>query len=211
MSRIKLIALLAAAAMLPLSSPVLHAQAADQFVSGTTTLTLNTEFVDAIVADGVTPTAAYPGTLSGTTATFPIVTGAIDLDTADAAIYHSGGLTFTSTSAGKTVTISQFGLATEGSAGTFLIGVVSINNAVHGLYPLFNITGGVKLPISGPNVNVPNLKLVVSGQLATLLNEAFGTTGFSQGDIVGTIDVSGTVSSFGPTAPAISSASTVRK
>jgi hypothetical protein len=210
MSRLKVLALLAAASIVPLSSPSLHAQAARQFTSGTTTLVLNGEFVSAITADGVTPTPAYPGTLSGTTATFPIVTGGIDLDTAAAAIYHSGGLTFTSTSAGKTVTISQFGLTTEGSAGTFLLGLVTVNNSITGLYPLFSITGRVTPPLSGPAVNVPNLTVSVTGQLASLLNQAFGVTGFSEGDIVGVIDVQGTVADFGTTGAELHPAAPVR-
>jgi hypothetical protein len=60
-------------------------------VGGRTSVALNSSFVGAVTGAGITPAAVAPGTLMGTTATFPITGG----DTTTGIIDHSGGLSFT--------------------------------------------------------------------------------------------------------------------
>jgi hypothetical protein len=195
MSRFKALAILAVAATLPVASSSLFAQNANEFSTGTTSLTLDSNLVTALTADNVTVTATFPATLSGSTAAFPIATGAVDLDTLVGVVYHSGGLTFTG---GNTVvTVSQLAISDQG-AGTqpLVYGLVTVNGTVAGLFPLFDVSGPVTLPITGNTVNIPNLTLTLSGQAATLLNDAFDFNGFTNGQTIGVADVSGTVAPF---------------
>jgi len=123
---------------------------------GTTTVTLNSSFVSTLIQAGITPAAVSPGTLVGTTATFPITTG----DTTTGIIGHSGGLSFTQGS--NTATIENFIINLNSSllsgelianGGTPLMGV-----------NFFNIESGNTLTINSALANdlsavfgVPNL------------------------------------------------------
>jgi hypothetical protein len=195
MSRIPALAVLTAAAVLSLAPTSLLAQDASQFSSGTTSLTLDTTLTAGLATDGVTVTAASPATLAGSTATFPVATGGLDLDTLIGVLYHSGGLTFTSTS--TVVTVSQFAILDEGGNSQPLVyALVATNGKTNGLFPVFDITGKVALPLTAPTVNITGLSLTLSAEGASLLNSAFATTTFTAGEAVGTASITGTVSGY---------------
>jgi hypothetical protein len=194
MSRIRILAILAVAAILPLASSSLYAQEASYFSTGSTSLALDPTLVAGLTDYNVTVTGQFPATLSNNTASFPIAAGGLDLDTLVGVVYHSGGLTFT---AGSTVvSVSELGIVSEGGGTPVLVyGLVTVNGTVAGLYPLFNLNGSVKTPLTGSTLDISNLELTLSSQAAALLNNSFGFDGFSAGEKIGVATVTGTVAS----------------
>jgi hypothetical protein len=79
-----------------LCAPLIHSAT---ITGGTTAVTLASTFVSTLAQAGITPSAVPPGTLAGTTATFPITGG----DTTAGIIDHSGGLSFTQGSNSATI------------------------------------------------------------------------------------------------------------
>lgn len=79
-----------------------------RLADGATTVQLSADLVGALTGLGVTPAATGPATLSEDgIATFPIVAGAIDLETNIGDIFHSGGLSLSGAD-GNTVDLFNF-------------------------------------------------------------------------------------------------------
>jgi hypothetical protein len=192
--RAKFLAAIAVAALATLPS---QAQEARQLLSGSTSLAVDSGLVTALTGFGVTLSANAPATLTDTTAVFPVVSGGVDQDTLVGVVYHSGGLTFTSTADKIAVTVSQLALV-NGIAGqpAQLYGLVIVNGKTFGLYPLFNLGASISLPLSGSVVNLPNIKLTLSSQGAALLNQAFGFNGFSTGETIGVATLQASATSY---------------
>jgi hypothetical protein len=195
--RTKFLALLAAAALLPLAATSSNAQSAKQLLSGSTTLALDSGLVSGLTNAGVVVTANAPGTLAGTTAIFPVVSGGVDQDTLTGVVYHSGGITFTAAQESIAVTVSQFALVNAISGQhAQLYGLVTVNGKISGLYPLFDVSAGVKLPLTGSTVTLNNLKITLSAAGASLLNQAFGFNGFSTGQVIGVASLQATATAY---------------
>jgi hypothetical protein len=201
-SRHNLLAVLALAAFAPLAATPSHAQNAKQLLSGSTAVTLNDTLVAGLTEQGVTITGNAPAALvtsDGTTvATFPVVSGGVDLDTLTGVVYHSGGLTFTSTvGSSVVVTVSQLALVNSiPGQPAQMYGLVVVGGKVYGLYPLFNLTTPLNLPLTGNSVSLPNINLTLSPQAATLLNDAFGFNGFSSGQEIGSAALNAPATSY---------------
>lgn len=195
--RTKLLALLAAAALLPFTATSSNAQAAKQLLSGSTTLALNSGLVTGLTDSGVVLSANAPGTLTGTSAVFPVVSGGMDQDTLTGVVYHSGGITFTAAEESIAVTVSQFAIvnALPGQPAQ-LYGLVSVNGKVAGLYPLFNLGAHATLPLSGSTITLSNINVTLSAQGASLLNTAFGFNGFSTGQVIGVASLQATATAY---------------
>jgi hypothetical protein len=93
-------ALLVLIVTLALASGSAMAQNTKIFQFGETSVKLSLSFLHALQTLKVTPGVVTPIQLSATEVNFPIIGGAIDLDTALGNIEHSGGLTLRT---GKTV------------------------------------------------------------------------------------------------------------
>jgi hypothetical protein len=193
-SRAKFLAVLAVATLAAVSS---QAQQAKQLLSGSTSLAVDSGLVTDLGAFGVTLSGNAPATLTNTTAVFPIVSGGVDQDTLTGVVYHSGGLTFTSTAQNIAVTVSQLALV-NGVPGqpAQLYGLVIVNGKIDGLYPLFNLGASVSLPLSGSVVSLPSIKLTLSSQGAALLNQAFGFNGFSTGQTIGVASLQASATTY---------------
>ena len=134
---------------------------------GTTSVALDNTFVSTVTGAGITPAAVAPGTLMGTTATFPITGG----DTTTGIIDHSGGLSFTNAS--NSATIENF--------------VIDLNTALLSGDVIAN--GGAPIP----SVNLFNIgsgnALTINSALATDLSAVFGVPDLT-GALVGVATVS---------------------
>lgn len=161
------------------------------FQFGTTNVNLSSGFLDALQTLNVTPGVIAPTELSGTRVNFPIIGGAIDLDTALGNIEHSGGLTLT---AGKTVLgIQNFTIDTTGKTPV-ITGLAVLNGAVVGRITLFDLVlpSNFKKPIPlyyGCVLYLSGVTVNLDAGAATTLNQIFDTTAFKGGINIGTATV----------------------
>ncbi len=191
MSVKKLFALLALMVVLALASGSAMAQNTRIFQFGTTNVKLSSGFLDALQSLDVAPGVIGPTQLVGTRVSFPVIGGAIDLDTALGNIEHSGGLTLT---AGKTVLgIQNFTIDTTGKTPV-ITGLAVLNGAVVGRITLFDLVlpSDFKLPINlhyGCVLDVNRVTVNLDAGAATTLNQIFGTSAFTGGINIGTATV----------------------
>lgn len=199
-----LFALTAAAAMTA-AAPASGAPSV-QLTSGATTVVLDSEFLGALGALGVTPANVLPGSLTVDSAgvarvAFPIPTGELDAAGPKLEVLHSGGLTLT---AGHTrVALTSF-IIQNLNGRLQLTGVVKANDTIVGRLPLFNIqltqAPSVSAP-SGTYMGIPSSHLTIRGAKVTLaapaahaLNNVFEVDAFTAGFPIGTARVNARVS-----------------
>lgn len=180
-------------ALLPLNAT---AQAAATAYGGSTDVTLSSTLTSALSALGVKIGYDHPAVVSGATATFPIVSGVVDLKTSAGTLLHSGSLTFDAQSNNTKVTLQAFVISTAAKTPV-LSGEVVVNNAVWGRYNLFDLTlpAGTTLPLK-PNGNtlwLKNVKLTLDPSMSAMLNKVYGVSQFTGGFDVGTANVSAVV------------------
>ncbi len=157
---------------------------------GKTSVTLSAGFVSALQTLGVKPGVVIPSQLNNGIATFPVVAGAIDLQSAKGEILHSGGITLT-TSATK-VRLESFIIDTKSTP--VLTGLVVVNDKLVGRLPLFDIhlPSNVTLPLpltEGYILKLNGVGLTLNSQAATALNSLFHVTAFQGGFSIGTANV----------------------
>lgn len=164
--------------------------------AGATDVTLSDTFLGALKALNVNAGQVNPTMISGATATFPIVTGAIDRSTAMGNLVHSGGLTF---QGGQTkVRLQSFIIDTTGSTPV-ITGVVVADNKLVGRIPLFDLTlpAGFSLPLKtrGNTLALTGVKVTLDAKAAAALNSVYGVSQFTAGLSIGTANVTAYVSS----------------
>lgn len=190
------IASLCAAAMFALLSVNATAQRAVTAYSGATDVTLSSTLLTSLTSLGVKVGYDHPAMVSGGTATFPLVTGVIDLNTSAGSLLHSGALTFDATSDATKVRLHAFVISTA-SKPPVLSAVVVVNNAVWGRYNVFDLTlpAGTTLPLkpSGNTLMLKGVKLTLDPSMSTMLNKVYGVSQFTPGFDVGTASVTANV------------------
>lgn len=190
------IASLCAAAMFALLSVNATAQRAVTAYSGATDVTLSSTLLTSLTSLGVKVGYDHPAMVSGGTATFPLVTGVIDLNTSAGSLLHSGALTFDATSDATKVRLQAFVISTA-SKPPVLSAVVVVNNAVWGRYNVFDLTlpAGTTLPLkpSGNTLMLKGVKLTLDPSMSTMLNKVYGVSQFTPGFDVGTASVTANV------------------
>jgi hypothetical protein len=142
------IATLCAAAMFALLSVNATAQRAVTVYSGATDVTLSSSLLTSLTSLNVKVGYDHPAMVSGATATFPLVTGVIDLSTSAGSLLHSGTLIFDAQSDATRVRLQAFVISTA-SKPPVLSAEVVVNNAVWGRYNVFDLTlpAGTTLPL----------------------------------------------------------------
>jgi hypothetical protein len=188
MSRISLAAPVMALAML-VSANHASAQKTETIEGGRTTVALAGGFLSALESLGVTPGTVSPTRLHNGTVNFPVIGGAIDLDTAVSQILHSGGLTLT---AGPTkVTLQSFIIDTTGAP--VITGLVSVDGKLLGRLPLFDLAlpGGITLPLKPREgrIILKRVGVTLDSTAAGALNTVFHVSAFRGGFNVGTAKV----------------------
>ncbi len=161
-------------------------QKTETIEGGRTTVSLANSFVSALGSLGVTPGTVSPSRLSDGKVSFPVIGGAIDLDTAAGQILHSGGLTLT---AGPTkVTLQSFIIDT--TVAPVITGLVSVNGKLVGRLPLFDLTlpSGITLPLKPREgqLTLKGIDVTLDGVAAGALNSVFHVSAFKGGFVIGT-------------------------
>ena len=160
------------------------------FFNGGTTVQFSNEFTGALNALQIGVGRITPGPIIRRSATFPITSGSVELDTLRGEILHSGGLRLYR---GETVVkLESFIIDTTGD-GIVITGLVSANGNVVGRIPLFDLT----LP-AGDSIFAGVSRVVINGVAVTLrpeaaaaLNAVFETEAFAAGFPIGTASVNG--------------------
>jgi hypothetical protein len=147
--------------------------------SGVTSVALSDTFTGALTSLSVTPGVVAPSRIRDGVAFFPIVGGAIDLDTAAGNIVHSGGLTLT---AGSTEVRLQSFLIDTTATPPVLTGIVVANDKLVGRLPLFTLAlpSGFSVPLKAQDGFLLQLKgvgLSLTSTAASALNGVFGLSG----------------------------------
>jgi hypothetical protein len=173
------IAVLAAALFALLAFAPFASAATDPVASGSTTVTLNSGFVNSLKKQGVKIQKIAPAKLSGKKATFPVTGGEMDPTTGVANLTHGGGLKF---KAGKkTTTVKGLVLNTAKKSLTAKVGGKKIK---------FASVSGYSFVRNGFGVNVTIKKLKLTGAAASQLNKKLGYTkkpkAFTGNKLVGT-------------------------
>ena len=167
-------------------------------VGGVTTVTLSDDFITLLGTASLTPAALEPGTLDDTNvATFPIVAGALDLETFIGEIAHTGGLSFSSTEDTTdlgnvlSTTVDLFNFTIDNAQTRLaMTGLAAVNDDLGGRSPLFNLdfTTAI-LDTSGTDtVSITGVVLGLTDVGAAALSTALGVA-FTEDFIVGTADV----------------------
>jgi hypothetical protein len=159
---------------------------------GITTVKLSSTFTGALGSLGVTPGVVSPTRLSKGTVSFPVIGGAIDLDTASGNVLHSGGLTLTA--GGIETRLQSFIIDTTTSGAPVITGLVVVGNKLVGRVPLFDLTlpAGFSLPISAEHglvLSLQGVDVTLTSQAAGALNGVYSVTAFTEGLNIGTADV----------------------
>lgn len=190
------IASLCAAAMFALLTVNATAQGAATVYSGATDVTLSSTLLSSLSSLGVKVGYDHPAMVSGATATFPLVTGVIDLNTSAGSLLHSGALIFDAQSNATKVRLQAFVISTA-SKPPVLSAEITVNNAVWGRYNVFDLTlpAGTTLPLkpSGNTLMLKGVKLTLDPSMSAMLNRVYGVSQFTPGFDVGTANVTANI------------------
>jgi len=166
---------------------IASAQNTETIEAGHTTLTLSSDFISALgtldIAPGsVTPTHWHDGVVS-----FPLTSGAIDLDTAAGQMLHSGGLTLSANADQTKVTLQSFIITTSGTP--VITGLVCVNEKLVGRLPLFRLAlpAGTTLPLksTGGRIIIRGVGVTLDPGVASTLNSVFHVSAFQGGSAIG--------------------------
>lgn len=163
-----------------------------RLTDGSTTVQLSTDLVDALGTLNVTPGVTEPGTLTDDgVATFPIVSGALDLESSIGEISHTGGLTLTSADESAVVDLFDFIIDNTGDQ-LVMTGLAGLNDDLAGRFPLFTLDfSTAQVDTSDTDLTVTGVVLGLTAEGAAALNAAFGVTAFTEGINIGTANVDG--------------------
>ncbi len=157
---------------------------------GRTSVTLSNDFFTALNTLGVSAGTIGAGTIRGGVASFPITGGAIDLANAKGEINHTGGLSLSTRTV--RVELTSFNIDTLGSAPV-LTGLVTANGNLLGRVPLFRLTlPQLTLPLQPGAFNtlfIPGVRVGLTPEAATALNQVFSVTAFVADFNIGTASV----------------------
>lgn len=153
---------------------------------GSTTLALDAGTAAALTSLGVAPSVIAPGTAEAAGLAFPITGGRLNASTFAGTIPHSGGIALT---AGTTrVELKNFRIgidATPALSAQVGDGPARVDLALD--------LSAARTGISARTAVVRGVKVSLTGEAATALNQAFGVTALTAGLPLGIADVRGSV------------------
>jgi hypothetical protein len=185
-SHSSLAAPIVALAML-VSANTVTAQKTETIEGGRTTITFASEIIPALGSLGITLGTVNPSELDNGVATFPVVGGAIDLDTGVGQVFNSGGLTLTS---GNTQIVLQSFMLDTASGLPVITGLVSVNGSVVGRVPIFDLQmdDGLALPLTPQKIgqlSLDGVNLSLDSAAANAINNALNGSAVSGGIEIG--------------------------
>jgi hypothetical protein len=188
---VMMLSAIAATAVLSSSLPAIAAPSAD-FVGGKTSVTLSSDFTNALTTLKVTPGTVGSARLKQGVASFPIVSGAGDLGTVKLEVNHRGGL---SLKAGSTIVELTDYAITNLDGKPVLTGLVKANDSLVGRIPLFSLdlTEGPKATSAhgSTQIQLKGVGVKLAKPAADALNGVFKVTAFKEGLNIGTAKVDG--------------------
>ncbi len=143
---------------------------------GATTVTLDPAAANALTSLGI---AAAP--IGSDSLAFPITGGELDAKTFAGTITHSGGISLTKGS--TTVQLTDFEIGVDATPElTALVGGTRV--------PILSVDlSALKADTSGGTITLTGAALKLTAAAAGALNQAFGTTAFTEGLLLGTAAV----------------------
>jgi hypothetical protein len=181
------------------TSTTSFAQKTETVNFGITTVKLSSTFTNALADLKVTPGTVAPTNLRNGVVDFPITGGAIDLDTAEGNILHSGGLTLEAN--GIQVRLQSFIIDTTGSTPV-ITGLVVARNKLVGRLPLFDLavpSGITPLhPRYGVVLELTGIPVSLDPTAASALNTVYSIHAFAGGLSIGTASVDAILASPNP-------------
>ena len=173
------------------------AQSLTPIGSGVTTLRFTPTFESSLTTSGLAPGAVEESSLLDGLFIFPVVEGAIDIDTARADIMHGGGVELLGQNV--TVTFINFIVDTTSAAPQVTADLV-VNNALVVRIPLFDVQlPPLTLPLDtrSGRVSIPATAVTLRSEAAEILNRILATTNFTGGQPVGTSEMTWEVGESG--------------
>lgn len=157
--------------------------------AGDTSVDLSNDLLHALRSLGVNASGFGGTEITDGVADFLITGGAADLAQTEVEIIHSGGL---SLQAGDTtVNLSDFIISNVGDDAT-LSGLVTVNGDLLTRASLFDLeVGGVETSAAGDrtNLELDHVRVSLTGDAATVLNQVFDVSAFTTGFNIGTAEV----------------------
>jgi hypothetical protein len=179
------------AALVSFSQPTIAAPSAD-FFDGKTAVVLSRDFTQVLTTLQVRPGTIGAGQLKQGVATFPITSGAADLNPLKIEVNHRGGLSLTTS---KTIVQLTDYAITNLDGKLVLTGLVKSNDSLVGRLPLFDLTltreQVTKTIGELSKIEVAGVQLRLTKTAATTLNSAFQVATFQEGLNIGTAKVNG--------------------
>lgn len=160
-----------------------HARLAELFIEdGSTSLAVDPGAASALASQGIVPGLVAPASAnSDGSLAFPITRGRVDARTFAGLIRHSGGLSLTKGS--TRVELTRFDVGIDGTPQlTALVGGSRV--------PILNLDlSDLTQDVDGLNVTLGNVRATLTAEAASALNQAFGTTAFAEGLLLGVATV----------------------
>jgi hypothetical protein len=162
------------------------------FVGGKTSVTLSSDFVNALTTLKVTPGTVGSARLKKGVVSFPIVSGAGDLGTVKLEVNHRGGLSLKADNA--VVELTDYAI-TNLDGKPVLTGLVKANGSFVGRIPLFNLASTEEPKVTSAHGNtqiqIKGVGVKLAKPAADALNGVFKVTAFKEGLNIGTAKVDG--------------------
>lgn len=175
----------------------LHAQSNTAIGAGVTTLRFVPTFESTVATNGLTIGAVGESSVLQGLFLFPVVEGAIDIDSGRGEIIHGGG--FHLVAQNLDVTFLNLIMDTTG-ATPFVTGDLVVNNALILRIPIFNAQfPPLTLPLDARRgtIDIPATTFTLRPEAAEILNRIIASTIFTSGQPVGTSEMTWIVGQSG--------------
>jgi len=174
-----------------ITANIASAQKTKTIEAGSTTITFGNDFIAALGVLDLSPRPVGPTRWRERVVNFPVVAGAIDLDTAASQILHSGGLTFSAGGGLTQMTLQSFILDTRGVP--VITGLVSVQGKLLGRMRLFDLAlpSGITLPLkpADSRIILKGVGVSLDTSAAKELNSVFQISAFTGGFDIGTAKI----------------------
>jgi hypothetical protein len=165
--------------------------------AGVTTLRFAPSFESTVATSGLTLGAVGESSVLQGLFLFPVVEGAIDIDSGRGEIIHGGG--FQLVAQNLDVTFLNLIMDTTG-ATPFVTGDLVVNNATILRMPIFDVQFPLltlPLDVRRGTVDIPSTMITLRPEAADILNRIIASTIFTSGEPVGTSEMTWIVGQSG--------------
>lgn len=172
-----------------------HAQSTSTIEYGRSMLHFDPSFTGGVASLGAQLGGVGFSSLDTTgTIVFPVVNGAVDLQSSQGEVSHLGGISVLA--AGLQLRLQNLVLDTTGAP--VLTAILVVNNKLYGRIPLFNLTppAGTSLPLTTTLgvLQINGFGVTFNATGAAIINKIFGNNAIPVGMLVGTLDLYAIVS-----------------